>query len=184
MFSWGEKLWAQKSSCKLNRFLVSRRTSTKPSGELWLVCCCLVGMVWLDWYLVGMVWSGLILPDTCYITPTPHRKQEGTQIFEGWYPEVTNIAIHPIVKILILITSLRWCITWRRQRSSRRTTSPRGSKQGLPGRMLPSDRWTLRPNSIRLTINFLVQDIVLGKGLVRKPDGVISSIKIYGIKDL
>merc|ERR1719209_1557439 len=33
------------------------------------------------------------------------RKQEGTQIFEGWYPEVTNIAIHP--KILIVITSLR-----------------------------------------------------------------------------
>ena len=30
---------------------------------------------------------------------------------------------------------------------------------------------------------FLLQDVVLGKGLVRKPDGVISSIKIYGIKD-
>lgn len=70
------------------------------------------------------------------------RKQEGTQIFEGWYPEVIHYVAPPKIK----------------------STDDFASR--------------IEARSARAAIG---QDIILGKGLVRKPDGVISSIKIYEV---
>jgi len=73
------------------------------------------------------------------------RKQEGTQIFEGWYPEVMHYVAPPKIKSTDDFASRI------EARSARGANAPIG------------------------------QDIILGKGLVRKPDGVISSIKIYEV---
>jgi len=72
------------------------------------------------------------------------RKQEGTQIFEGWYPEVIHYVVPPKIKSTDDFAS---------------RIKARSARAGAP----------------------LGQDIILGKGLVRKPDGVISSIKIYEV---
>merc|ERR1719382_2104146 len=72
------------------------------------------------------------------------RKQEGTQIFEGWYPEVMHYVPPPKIKSTDDFAS-------RIEARSARANAPIG------------------------------QDVILGKGLVRKPDGVISSIKIYEV---
>merc|ERR1719400_2629764 len=71
------------------------------------------------------------------------RKQEGTQIFEGWYPEVMHYVAPPKIK----------------------STDDFGSR--------------IEARSARNANAPVGQDIILGKGLVRKPDGVISSIQIY-----